>query len=163
MDEINKAEQLFNQYSNLLFKLAMMHLGNKTEAQDAVQEVFVRYIAKQPAFNDSEHEKAWFIRVTINICKDTLKSSRNKTVPLEQIQKIMEEYVLQKDTDILHTVLNLPQKYKSVIFLYYYNEYTVIEIAETLHLSAGNVKMRLSRARKLLKIDLEKDYTYDKE
>lgn len=67
---ISCVEEKFNLYGKMLFRLAMLYLGNRSDAEDAVQEVFVKFLRKHPEFHDHQHEKAWFIRITINMCKD---------------------------------------------------------------------------------------------
>lgn len=144
----------YNKYSSMLFKLSMPYLGNRSDAEDAVQEAFIRLMFKAPVFVDEEHEKRWLLRITINICKDKLKGFwRRHSVSLE------DDYLFTDcDTEILNfaqMIVKLPIKYKDVIHLYYYENYKVPEIAEILHLSISAVKMRLKRGREILKIELE--------
>ena len=118
-------EQLFSekysQYSTMLYRLSMIYLGNAYDAEEAVQEAFIRLLYKAPVFADMEHEKRWLLRVQINICKDMLKSGwRTKTVRLEETGS----YQMEPDSlYIMEQLVALPQKYKSVIYLHYYEGY----------------------------------------
>lgn len=107
-------EEKFNLYSDLLFKLAMIYLGNRLDAQDAVQETFLKYITKAPNFTNIQHEKAWLIRVVINICKDVLRSSWRKTVPISQVNQIGVYFSTKEDSEIMTEILSLPQKYNAL-------------------------------------------------
>lgn len=143
----------YSLYGSMLYKIAIVYLGNKEDAEEAVQEVFIKLLFKAPKFKGPEHEKAWLIRVTINLCKNTVSSIWHKRViKMESIADYCES-----DTDlrIAESVLSLPVKYKAAIHLHYYEDYSVKEIAETLKLSESAVKMRLQRGRQLLKLELE--------
>ena len=139
-------------YKDMLFRISYSYLGNKHDCEDILQEAFIKLCYHSPDFNSAEDEKRWIIRVTINLCKNHLKSSwhRRKT-NLEEAAACS----IEKNVDIFHEILRLPEKYKSVIQLYYFAGYKVLEIAEFLHISEGTVKMRLKRGRERLKIELE--------
>lgn len=109
------------------------------------------------AFDSEEHEKAWLIRVTINQCKDVLKSFfRRNAVSLDGLLHVAIKQEPQ-DTQTLEAVLSLPQKYRNVIYLHYYEGYAVTEIADIMHKPVNTVYTMLSRARKLLKEKLGGD------
>ena len=152
-----QAELLFSQkycqYSTMLYRLAMIYLGNAYDAEEAVQEAFIRLLYKAPSFVDAEHEKRWLLRVQINICKDILKSGwRSRTVHLEEAGSY------QMDSDslyIMERLVSLPQKYKSVIYLHYYEGYQLQEIADLLGIGLSAAKMRMKRGRELLRMELE--------
>ncbi len=146
-------KRVVTQYSRLLLRIAFIRLKSAADAEDAVQEVFLRLITKCPRFRDDEHEKAWLIRVTINLSNDILKSSARKNVPLdEEISSGDDE-----SAKLLWAVRSLPAKYGTVIHLHYYEGYSIREIARILALPAATVGTRLSRARALLKPILEKE------
>lgn len=152
-----KTEQLFSekysQYSTMLYRLAMVYLGNAYDAEEAVQEAFVRLLYKAPEFKDQEHEKRWLLRVQINICKDVLKSGwRTKNIHLEEAGSYQME---QDGLYIMEQLVALPQKYKSVIYLHYYQGYRLQEIAKILGIGLSAVKMRIKRGRELLRMELE--------
>ena len=145
--------QKYSQYSTMLYRLAMSYLGNAYDAEEAVQEAFIRLLYKAPSFVDAEHEKRWLLRVQINICKDILKSGwRSRTVHLEEAGSY------QMDSDslyIMERLVSLPQKYKSVIYLHYYEGYQLQEIADLLGIGLSAAKMRMKRGRELLRMELE--------
>ena len=154
-DEINQAIET---YADLVRRLCMLHLKNEQDSEDIFQEVFIKYATNSKKFENEEHEKAWIIRVTVNACKDLLKSFfRSRTVALENI------IVESKDkgyeyNEVLEKVLLLPEKYKDVIFLFYYEEYTAVEIAGILNKNVNTVYTLLARARKLLEKELRGNF-----
>ncbi len=133
-------------YSNSMLKTAFAILKSTADAEDAVQDVFLKLIRKKPKFNDSEHEKAWLLRVTINTSKNMLKSSSRNNVPI-----IDEMPYSDENSELLTIVMSLPERYRTVIHLYYYEGYSIKEIAAILRLPAATVGTRLARARILLK------------
>lgn len=141
------------QYSQLLLRIAFTRVKSTHDAEDVVQEVFLKLITKQPCFRNEEHEKAWLIRATINLTYDMLKSSFRQSVPLdESILSSQEE-----PNQLLSAVRSLPEKYSTVLHLYTYEGYSIKEIAQILALPAATVGTRLSRARKQLKRILEEE------
>ena len=149
-------EEKYKDYGRMLFRIAYLYAGNSADAEDILQEVFMKYLSVRYRFKDKEHERAWFIRVTQNKALDLLKRKGRKNVSLDRI----EELTYEKDTysaDILKKVMALPEKYKSSVMLYYYDGYSVEEIAAILKISKSAVKMRLKRSREILKRELE-DY-----
>lgn len=142
---------ILGKYSTLLIKLAFSYVKNMADAEDICQDVFISLIKRGRCFESTEHEKAWLLRVTINKCKNRLKSSWNKLhVPLEEdIGYLPEEY-----SEVLVTVLSLPLKYRTVIHLYYYENYSIIEIAKLLGKNPSTIGTMLSRGRNILKTKL---------
>lgn len=145
-------EQMIEKYSNMIYRLAMARTGNRENSEDIYQEVFLRLAKKMPDFKNEEHEKAWLIRVTINCSKNLLNSAflKHRTEIDENISFETEER-----HDIYYAVQKLPQKYKTVIYLYYYEDYSIKEISRILHNNENTVKSRLSRARKALEKSIE--------
>jgi len=140
-------------YGGMLFKIAMVYLGNKQDAEEAMQETFIKLMNKAPVFIDREHEKAWLIRVITNQCKNMLSSLwRKRVTRMEHMDDYFEE---PSERLLMDHVMGLPFKYKSVIHLFYYEDYSVRQIAGILQISESAVKMRLQRGRKLLRMDLE--------
>lgn len=151
-------EKAVQNYSKAMFYGAYSVLKSIHDAQDAVQEAFLKYIRKRPDFNDSEHEKAWLIRVTINIAKNMLKSSERNNLPVcEDILYDQVDDFQNREHEVLDCVLNLEEKYRIIIHLYYYEDYSIKEIASILHLPLATVETRLSRGRKILKTMLKGD------
>ena len=147
-------------YSDMVRRICFLYLHNSTDADDVFQEVFLKLLRNKTPFESAEHEKAWLIRVTINKCKDILKSFwRKKMVSIEGIEMPFED---QAENELLQVVLSLPDKYKDVIYLFYYEEYTVPEMAQLLNKKVNTIYSHLHRARELLKQKLggkEHDYT----
>lgn len=142
-------------YSDSLLKTAFAILKSTFDAKDAVQEVFVKLISKQPRFNDSEHEKAWLLRVTINTSRNILKDSSHHNLPLTENIPYSEN----EKTELLFYVLSLPERYRTVIHLHYYVGYSIKEIAAITKQPAATVGTQLARGRKLLKNMLKGDCT----
>lgn len=143
----------YDLYKTILFRIAFSYLGNKQDCEDILQEAFIKLYLNSPFFPSLEDEKRWLIRITINLCKNHLRSfwHRNKMYlgDLEEFASEME------DLQVLQEILNLPKKYNIVLHLYYIEGYKIKEIAEILKLSESAVKMRLKRGRELLKLEME--------
>lgn len=143
-----QAERVIAKYSDMVYKLAFAQLRNRSDADDVYQEVFLRYVKKAPVLESPEHEKAWFLRVTVNCCKKLWAPPwRQHSVPLEE--------GMQADTSENHYLTEelkkLPQKYSLVLHLFYWEDMTIEEIGAMLGLRPGTVKSRLFRGRELLK------------
>ena len=137
-----------------LYKIAVVYLGSPADAEDVLQEAFLRLLCRREAFQDPEHRKRWLIRVTVNLCKDHLRSAwRRRTVPLEEGLAAAQG----QEKAVWEQILALPERYKAVMHLYYYEGYTVGEIGEILGLSAGAVKTRLYRGRQALRMEMEEE------
>lgn len=152
--EVNRAVE---RYSDTIRRLCMIHLKNHADTEDIFQTVFLKYVLSSVSFENDEHEKAWFIRVTINACKDLLKSFfHSRTVSLEEIME--SSAALPEDNrEVLEAVLSLPQKYKEVVYLHYYEEYTAPEISRILNKNVNTIYTLLTRSRELLREKLGGD------
>lgn len=152
--EINRAVE---RYADTVRRLCMVHLKNYADTEDIFQTVFLKYVLSSVVFENEEHEKAWFIRVTINACKDLLKSFfRSHTVSLEHI--IERPFELPPDNrEVIEAVLSLPPKYRDVIYLHYYEEYTAPQISRILGKNVNTIYTLLTRSKKLLKNMLEEE------
>lgn len=145
------ATEAFKRYSDMVYRLAFARVKNKYDADDILQEVFLRFIKCKEKVNNEEHTKALLIRITINCSKSMLSSSWfKKTEPLSENLSVSDQ-----SFDTLDAVLRLPQKYRTVIHLHYYMGYSVDEIAKILKSKPSTVKSQLHRARQKLKSDLE--------
>ncbi len=139
-------------YGDLLYRTGYMLLKNPHDVQDILQEVFIKYMEKSPAFHDREHEKAWLLRVTVNTCKDCLRfRKRHACSNWEDLENVCEA---PADSELLKEVLSLPPKYKTVLLLHYVEGYQLKEIAQITGLSENAVKKRLQRSREALKKQL---------
>ena len=144
-------------YSKMIVRLAFTYTKSLCDAEDIAQDVFVSLIEKNKTFENTEHEKAWLIRVTVNKSKNFVKSSWvKKTVPIDEAMTKTSE---EKSDDILEEVLKMPEKYRTVIHLFYYEGYQINEIADILGKSTGTIGTWLSRGRKILKERLEGGFT----
>lgn len=135
----------------------MVHLKNYEDSEDIFQTVFLKYVLSSVSFESEEHEKAWFIRVTINACKDLLKNFfRSHTVSLDEI--IEQPALMPPDNrEVMEAVLSLPSKYRDVIYLHYYEEYTAPQISQILGKNVNTVYTLLNRSRQLLREKLGGD------
>ena len=152
--EVNRA---IERYADTVRRICMLHLKNRADTEDIFQTVFLKYLLHTAPFADDEHEKAWLIRVTINACRDLLRSFfRSRTVPLDAVAEQAAE--LPPDhREVLDAVLSLPQKYKDVVYLHYYEDYTAPEIAKLLGKNVNTVYTLLKRAKQLLREKLGGD------
>ena len=145
-------EEAYDTCGTAVYRLAMVYLGRHADAEDVTQETFLRLLSRAPAFTDEAHRKRWLLQVTANLCKDQLRGFwRKRVTELEDTLPAAPA----EELEALSAVLALPEKYKLPIHLYYYEGYSVAEIAEILKLGQSAVKMRLKRGRELLKIELE--------
>lgn len=143
----------YNLYGSMVFRIAMVNLGNKEDAEETMQEAFYKLLYKSPEFKNEEHEKAWLIRVTLNLCRDILRSVWKKRVV--KMEDIDTYYGDPYDSNVLKDIVRLPAKYKTVIYLYYFEDYSIKQISEFLKIKESATKMRLQRGRQLLKMELE--------
>ena len=147
-------EVVARKYMSRLFQLCYVHLRNHADAEDAVSETLIRYMEKRPAFNEEEHRKAWILRTAINICRDIHRyRKRHQYVNLEDINDYVTE---EEDRTIIASLMNLPEKYKSVLYLYYIEGYKTAEISEMLRISPCAVRKRLQVGRKKLRMEYDK-------
>lgn len=155
--QLNEA---YDKYADMLYHLSLSHMQHREDAEDVVQEVFCKYYTKMPSFTDAAHEKAWFIRVTINQCRDHLRHRRLRShAPLHEIGDIAGQTGITDEAalDVMQLLSYLPEKYRTVIILHYLEGLSVEEISTTLTLGKSAVKMRLSRARDLLQKHLKEE------
>ena len=142
----------YEAYGAMLYRLCYLLLCSKTDAEDAVQDTFIRFLQKQPGFTNDEHEKAWLIRVAKNICYDKQRFRfRRKAVALSEAETIS---FAPEDSEVLRELMCLPEKCKTPLYLHYYEGYSVQEIAEMLRSTESAVKTWLFRGRQKLKLML---------
>lgn len=152
MQKETYVEEKIQKYADMIYRIALTRCGTIENAEDVFQEVFLKYSQKMPKFENTEHEKAWFIRVTINLSKNIKQSAWNK-----KIVRLNEnlEFNLKKEYDVFSTVCELPQNYRTAVYLLYYEGYKVREIAKLMKRKEGTIKIWLFRAREILKEKLE--------
>ena len=145
--------ELFDQYSNMVYRIALSYLRQTQDAEDAVQNVFLKLIEgrAEPEFGK---ERAFLTRITINYCKDVLRSAWKR-----RIEPLTDEIVYEhkEDRELLDAIMTLATKYRIVLYMHYYEGYTFSEISSFLKISASTVSMRIHRAKKLLKDILGED------
>ena len=136
-------------YSDTVQRLCMVHLKNDADTEDIFQTVFLKYVLSSVSFENDEHEKAWFIRVTINACKDLLKSFfRSHTVSLDNVMEQSAE--LPPDyRDVWEAVFSLPQKYRDVVYLHYFEDYTAPQISRILGKNVNTIYTLLPRSKQM--------------
>ena len=150
------SDNLINKYSDMIYRIAIGYLKNKEDAEDIVQEVFLKYLTyiEKKKFKDQNHEKYWLIRVAINLCCNELKNSNNKNLVLSEKSIVNYFNLDEKNYFILENIEKLEEKYRVVFDLFYLRDLKISEISKILKISEVNVKMRLRRAREKLKKSL---------
>ena len=146
--EVNRA---IERYADTVRRLCMVHLKNRADTEDIFQTVFLKYVLSSVSFESEEHEKAWIIRVTINACKDMLKSFyRRRTVSLDAV--IEQPALLPPDNRaVLEAVLSLPPQYKDVVYLHFYEDYTAPQISKILGKNVNTVYTIITRSKQMLR------------
>lgn len=146
-------DETYMKYKDLLFRIAFPYLKNKQDCEDVLQEVFIKLIYKAPKFTEDEQEKRWLIRVTVNLCKNHLKLFWNRnTKGLDGLEHVAMD---EKEKYVMEEVLKLSDKYKAVVFLHFFEGYQYNEIAQILKIGESAVKMRMKRAKELLRLEME--------
>lgn len=143
-----------DKYADMVYRVAVNQMKNTADAEDIFQEVFIRWMQHRKEFESEQHEKAWLIRVTINLCKNALTSSWRKRT--EQFDEKLENTLSYEDTveegsDVLQAIEKLPEKYRVVIHLFYYEELSIAEIGQVLQEKESTIRTQLTRARRKLK------------
>lgn len=156
-----KLQELVTLYQDNLFAVAFNICKNAQDAEDVVQDTFIRYYTLKKEFDSRQHIRAWLIRVTINRAKNVSRIfwRRNK-LSLEDYMETLS-FETKESENLFETVMKLPEKYRIVIHLFYYEDYSVNEIADILKISESNVKVRLSRGRRLLRDALKEEWKDD--
>ena len=154
-------QELFEKYQDNLYIIAFNVCKNAEDAKDVVQDTFIQYYSAKKEFDNEQHIRAWLIRVAINKAKNVNSNFwRKNKMSLEDYMETLVFDTPQSE-ELFETVMHLPEKYRIVIHLFYYEDYSVHEIASILKLSESNVKVRLSRARTLLKEKLQEEWDND--
>lgn len=153
-DEIT---EIYQRQKETIYRICFLYLKNSADAEDAVQDTFFKLIKAKPSFESREHEKAWLIRTAANTCKNVLRHWWRKREPIEEHCDIpcSED---GKPDEVISAVLALPDKYKTVVVLYYYEGYTSVEIAEILRKPQSTIRNYLHEARIILKKRLGDDF-----
>ena len=151
----NEVEEVVQKYGSIIFRISYCILCNVQDAEDAVQETFLKYMTKSPEFVSEEHRKAWLIKVSTNISKNMLMFRiRREALNIDDVINIG---IPQDDISTFELIMSIPTKYKIVMTLYYVEGYRSKEIAEILDINEAAVRKRLQRGRELLKKEFEKE------
>ena len=149
--------RIYNRHVNTVYRICFMFMKNRHNAEDMVQNTFVRLMKDKTVFQNEEHEKAWLIRTATNLCKDYFRHLWSKTVSINEAAEISVENPLNTDS-VLEKVMALPSKYKTAVYLYYYEGYSTVEIGEILKKDPSTIRGYLHKGRKLLKMEMEGDF-----
>lgn len=149
---MTQAEELFRQvydaYGPGLYRFCLLQMKNSADAEDVLQDVFLKRLYHAPAFQSPEHERNWLFQVAINLCRDEWRRSRRSELPLEAAASVS---LPPAELSLLDQAADLPEKQRTALHLYYYEGYTVREIARLLGVTVPTVKMRLKRGREALR------------
>ena len=148
---------IYERHGKMLYRICFAYMKNAADTEDAVQNTFFQLIKTAPFFENAAHEKAWLIRTASNICKNELKSWRRKAENIEDHYELAGAESINSG-DVLRAVLELPDQYKTVVYLYYYEGYTGPEIAQILKKPKSTIRNHLHEARVLLKGRLGDDF-----
>lgn len=155
-------EQALERYGNMVYRLALARTGNSADAEDVFQEVFLRLVRFHPPLQSEEHLRAWLIRATVNCSRSLWRSiARRREEPLQPDAALPAQEADEESAGVYRSVMRLPQKYRTVIHLFYYEDMPIEAIGKALHLSYSAAAKRLSRARELLRRTLMKGEEYE--
>lgn len=153
-------EEIYRRNCDMIYRVCLLQLKHEQDALDAVSETFVRLFQKKPDFADTEHEKAWLIRTAINYCKDVQKSfwkRKRNAYDAAAEQMLQSVQTPLEDREVLQAIWRLPPAHAELLYLHYYEGYSIEEIAVIMHKNASTLRSRLSRAKELLRKELGKD------
>ena len=141
-------------YGDMIRRICFLYFNNRADVEDVFQEVFLQYFLNKKTFEDEEHKKAWLCRVTFNKCKDLSKSFwRKRVVGLDSVDGLVP-YDNEEQSEVLHAVMNLPVEYRNIIYMHYYEGFTIPEIAEVMGKNINTIYSKLRRAKGKLKKEL---------
>jgi len=149
--------QIYNRHVQTAYKICYIYMKNQYDAEDMVQKTFIRLMKDKTQFQSEEHEKAWLIKTASNLCKDYFRSWWSKTVGIDEATELVDNKSRVFD-DTLEKVIGLPSKYKSTVYMYYYEGYSTVEIAKILSKTESTIRGYLHTGRKLLRIEMEGDF-----
>ena len=146
--------RIYNRHVKTVYRVCFMYMKNQADTEDMVQDTFLRLMRDKTIFQSEEHEKAWLIRTATNLCKDHFKHWWSKTVGIEHVADTAVDQKYTIDSN-LEKVLALPPKYKTPMYLYYYEGYSTVEIARILKRNKSTVRSWLHKGRNLLRMEME--------
>jgi len=147
--------EIYNRHVDTVYRVWTLYMKNQHDTEDMVQNTFIRLMRDNTEFKSEEHEKAWLIRTATNLCKDFFRSWWRKTVTIGHVKEeiAVDGYIHIDDT--IKKVMELPLKYRTTLYMYYYEGYSTIEISRILEKNVSTIKGYLYKGRKLLKIEME--------
>lgn len=152
----DNVREALDKYGDMLYRICLVMLRNNADAEDVVQETFIKYMLSSPQFNSKEHEKAWLVTVASNKCKDMLRFRKRH---ITESDELLRNYSTDREsTGILDSLMEIPEKFRIVLTLHYVEGYKVDEIAEMIGKTSSAVKMRLAKGRKLLEEKYRKEF-----
>ena len=149
--------EIYEQHKFMIYRVCFAYMKNATDTEDVVQDTFIQLIKKGPKFESGEHEKAWLIRVATNLCKNKLKHWWRRRTRLEQENTIIGSTNIEID-ETLQVIMNLPDAYKVVTYLYYYEGYNSVEISKLFEKPPSTIRNHLHEARSILREKLGGDF-----
>ena len=148
-------ERIIHDYADLVYRLAFAGTKNRADADDIFQEVFLIYFRVKPQFNDEEHRKAWLIRTTINCSLRVVDSTyRKRTVPMDEMEEGSFQFQSKEENAVHLALRELPEKYRIVLQLFYFEDMSIDMISRTLRIKPGTIKVQLNRGREMMKAKL---------
>ena len=144
-------DRVYETYGPALYRFCLLQMKNPADAEDVLQDVFVKRLYQAPKFKSPEHERSWLYQVALNLCRDQWRRSRRSELPLEAAAGVS---LPPEELSLLDQVSNLPEKQRTVLHLHYYQGYGLQEIARLLGVTVPTVKMRLKRGREALRREL---------
>ncbi len=154
LKDISEFDEIYNRNVDMVYRICFMYLKNVNDSEDMVQNTFLKYLKYNILFKNLEHEKAWFIVVATNNCKNHFKSYWNKYIDCKDY---LDVKCSDEDFNLINTLISLPLKYKQVIYMHYYEGYKTREISELLKIKESTIRTHLSKGREILKIKLGSD------
>ena len=154
--------EIYGRHNKMVYRVCFAYMKNAADTEDAVQDTFYKLIKSGMVFESEEHEKAWLIRTATNLCKNTLRHWWRKRENIEDYENQQGDSTFEID-DTFNTVMGLPDKYKTVIYLYYYEGYDSVEISKILEKTQSTIRNYLHEARKILKIKLQEGGVFSEE
>jgi len=151
-------ETVIQRYKGTVYSVALSYVNSRDDADNIFQEVFLIYFRTNPQFNDEEHRKAWLIRTTINCSKRVVDSTyRKRTVPLDEMEEESFEFQTKEENAVYVALQALPEKYRTVLHLFYFEDMSIDMICKVLDLKSSTVKVQLMRGREMMKEKLKEE------
>ncbi|MBR4410830.1 MAG: sigma-70 family RNA polymerase sigma factor [Firmicutes bacterium] len=151
-------ETVIQRYKGTVYSVALSYVSSRDDADDIFQEVFLIYFRTNPQFNDEEHRKAWLIRTTINCSKRVVDSTyRKRTVPMDEMEEESFEFQTKEENAVYVALQALPEKYRTVLHLFYFEDLSIDMICKVLDLKSSTVKVQLMRGREMMKEKLKEE------